>query len=170
MDLKLQNYYVTKRNRPIRIEAKLLSGSNVFFDWFLGDSFWKTTVVSKINPSFPRTGIYQVAVEAFNNLTDLGADVRVYRLKAETRVYVLNILREARICLIREDHSETCEHTEELVLPLEEKIVFKAKVNPETENILQVTWKVGNIMKNSVSTRLEHKFKNPGRLEFYFLF
>ncbi|GBN35300.1 Polycystic kidney disease 1 like 1, partial [Araneus ventricosus] len=159
--LKLdKQYYIIQHKHALRILASVTQGTNISFAWMLDNEQLNETGRNLLLDSL-RPGVHIVSVEVFNKVTDF-AYKTVTRPSVSSKIYVQEKLRELGLCVLH-NGEEWCQE-DELELPLDEEIVFVAKVLPSTERSLRFTWQVGmGDLRRTNKPFLHYMYPSPGR-------
>ncbi|XP_054717513.1 LOW QUALITY PROTEIN: uncharacterized protein LOC129226909 [Uloborus diversus] len=158
--LKLNKlYYIVEYGSNLTLQASLTRGTNVSFNWHIGDEYFTnigdTLFLQDINP-----GIYEVIVEAYNEVTDFSSKY-LNRPSFSSKIYVQERLQAIEVCLIVNE-TEMCGSTT-LELASDETVVFKAKTTPSTESYLRFIWQLGiGELKRTNSPYLKHQYQHAG--------
>ncbi|XP_055951462.1 uncharacterized protein LOC129987514 [Argiope bruennichi] len=159
--LKLdRQYYIIQYMHTLKIFASVSQGTNISFVWTLdNEQLIETGGILTLDSLRP--GVHVVSVEVFNKVTDF-AYKTVTRPSASSKIYVQEKLQELSLCVLH-NSEEWCQG-DELELPLDEEIIFVAKVLPNTERSLRFTWQVGiGDLKRTNKPFLHYMYPSPGR-------
>ncbi|KAK8771899.1 hypothetical protein V5799_024859 [Amblyomma americanum] len=85
---------------------------------------------------FDSPGVYHLAAEATNPVTE---GLQLPRPRAETRIFVQEMLQGASLCVVAVPGGTTCAPAE-LALPTDKRLLLEASVRPSTERALRFLW------------------------------
>uniref|UniRef100_A0A224YXP2 Receptor for egg jelly 7 n=1 Tax=Rhipicephalus zambeziensis TaxID=60191 RepID=A0A224YXP2_9ACAR len=136
------DYAVVVAGRVGSFRAALRRGEDVTVAWELRSAATPAGPVRARNRGmtfehmFDSPGTYQLTAEASNPITE---GLHLPRPKAEVKIIVQEMLREATLCVWPPGAAETCAPAD-LTLPSEKRLLLRAFVMPATETTLRFLW------------------------------
>ncbi|XP_023220362.1 uncharacterized protein LOC111622242 [Centruroides sculpturatus] len=154
-----RKYYITVLGEPIVLGATVTAGTNVSYDWYLGDNIVYSKRGPEIVLNFDKIGKYNVTVQAYNKVTNLSPNID--HLFASTNVYVQEPLQGVEICIMIKEEI-ICEGNN-VSLPSDEEVTMVAHVLPSDETALKFLWDLGlGELRKTNSPSLRYNYREPG--------
>ncbi|XP_067138613.1 polycystin-1-like protein 1 [Centruroides vittatus] len=154
-----RKYYITVLGEPVALGATVTAGTNVSYDWYLGDNIVYSKRGPEIVLNFDKIGKYNVTVRAYNKVTNLSPNID--HLFASTNVYVQEPLQGVEICIMIKEEI-ICEGNN-VSLPSDEEVTMVAHVLPSDETALKFLWDLGlGELRKTNSPSLRYNYREPG--------